>query len=126
MPKPVALQVCDISHWVSQLNMFKHLNALLQKPSRIVLLGGNGFIDRSFVSIFLKIATGQSSTFKEVARLVANQFKNKVDFCKSPRTNSISYRRYDITNLLKAFPTFSLTMIEDGIKSYQHRSNLNG
>ena len=74
----------------------------------------------------LNIATGRSSTFKEVARLVANQFQNKIDICESPRANAISYRRYDITNLLKAFPTFSLTKIEDGIESYQYRSNLNG
>ena len=74
----------------------------------------------------LNIATGRSSTFKEVARLVANQFQNKVDICESPRANAISYRCYDITNLLKAFPTLSLTKIEDGIESYQHRSNLNG
>jgi len=74
----------------------------------------------------LNIATGRSTTFKEVARLVANQFQNKVDICESPRANAISYRRYDITNLLKAFPTFSLTKSEEGIESYQFGSNLNG
>jgi len=74
----------------------------------------------------LNIATGQSTSFKEVARLVANQFQNKVDICETPRANSITYRHYDNTNFLKAFPTFSLTKIEDGIESYQQGSNFSG
>ena len=51
MPKPVVLQVCNISRWVSQLNMLMHLNASPQKPSRMVLLGGNGFIGQNLASI---------------------------------------------------------------------------
>ena len=74
----------------------------------------------------LNIATGRSTSFKEVAELVTNQFQNKVNICESPRANSITYRHYDTTNLLKAFPTFSLTKIEEGIESYQHGSNFSG
>jgi UDP-glucose 4-epimerase len=74
----------------------------------------------------LNIATGRSTSFKEVAGLVANQFQKKVDICETPRANSITYRHYDTTNLLKAFPTFSLIKIEDGIKSYQYGSNISG
>ena len=71
----------------------------------------------------LNIATGRSTSFKDVARLVANQFQNKVDICESPRANSITYRHYDTINLLKAFPTFSFIKIEDGIETYQNRRN---
>ncbi len=66
----------------------------------------------------LNIATGRSTTFKEVALLVANQFQKKADIIESPRVNSITYRHYDITNLIKAFPKLVLTKIEDGIQSY--------
>jgi nucleoside-diphosphate-sugar epimerase len=74
----------------------------------------------------LNIATGRSTSFKEVAGLVANQFQHKVDICETPRANSITYRHYDTINLLKAFPTFSLIKIEDGLKTYQNRRNFSG
>lgn len=67
----------------------------------------------------LNVATGRSNTFNKVAQLVANQFEDKVCICESPRANPITYRHYDVTNLLKAFPVLSLIRIEDGIKSYQ-------
>lgn len=70
----------------------------------------------------LNIATGRSTSFKQIAGLVANQFQNKVDIYENPRANAITYRHYDTTNLLKAFPAFSLTKIEDGIETYQHGS----
>ena len=132
MPRLAVLQVCNISHWVSQINMLMHLNSLPKKPSRIVLLGGNGFIGQNLASILvestglLNIETGRSSSFKEVAQLLATQFQNKVDSCKILRANSITYRHYDNTNLLKAFPTFSLTKIEVGIESYQQGGNFIG
>jgi hypothetical protein len=74
----------------------------------------------------LNSATGRSTSFKDVAGLVANQFQKNVDICETPRANSITYRHYDTTNLLKTFPTFSLIKIEDGIKSYQYGSNISG
>jgi UDP-glucose 4-epimerase len=74
----------------------------------------------------LNIATGRSTSFKEVAELVTNQFQNKVNICESPRANSITHRHYDTINLLKAFPTFSLIKIEDGIETYQNRRNFSG
>lgn len=68
----------------------------------------------------LNVATGKSNSFKRVAKLVANQFSNKIEILENPRTTPIMHRHYDITNLLRAFPFQSFTSIEDGTASYQN------
>ena len=69
----------------------------------------------------LNLATGNSNSFKSVAKVVADQFSNKVEIKENPRTTPITHRHYDITNLLRAFPLLSFTNFEDGASSY--RSN---
>lgn len=63
----------------------------------------------------LNVATGVSKSFYEVAELVASQFKNNVEVIKTPRANPITYRHYDVTNLIKAFPDFRFVALEDGV-----------
>lgn len=67
----------------------------------------------------LNIATGKSSTFKEVATMVSAQFSTKIELVEHPRAVQITHRHFDITNLIKWNPTLSFINIEDGIKSYQ-------
>ena len=112
--------------------MVMHLNASPQKPSRIILLGGNGFIGQNLSSIlmestgFLNIATGQSSSFESEGQLVVKQFLNKMDTSSDPRTNQMIYRHCDHTNILTTFSSLVLTEIEQGVELYQYRGNLNG
>lgn len=63
----------------------------------------------------LNVATGVSKSFHEVAELVASRFKNNVKVIKIPRANPITYRHYDVTNLIKAFPDFRFVALEDGL-----------
>ena len=61
------------------------------------------------------IATGTSRSFYEIAGIVARQFPNPVDIATSPRANPVTHRHYDVTNLIKAFPDFRFTALDDGI-----------
>jgi len=67
----------------------------------------------------LNIATGKSHTFNMVAKLVADQFDEPIRIQKNKRSNLITHKHFDITNLLKAFPSLCLTDLEDGLKLYQ-------
>ncbi len=67
----------------------------------------------------LNVATGQSHTFKKVAELVADQFSNPIKIQKNLRSNPITHKHFDITNLHKSFPSLSLTRLEDGLKLFQ-------
>lgn len=64
----------------------------------------------------LNVATGISKSFYEVAEIVAKQFNNGIKIIKAPRINPITYRHYDLTNLIKAFPDFRFTRLEEGIR----------
>jgi UDP-glucose 4-epimerase len=68
----------------------------------------------------LNVATGRSSSFRSVAELVARQFAAPPEICGAPRANPIAHRHYDITNLVRAFPDFRFTALEDGI-AHCHR-----
>jgi hypothetical protein len=67
----------------------------------------------------LNIATGKSHSFNRVAELVADQFDEPIRIQKNERSNLITHKHFDITNLLKAFPSLCLTDLEDGLKLYQ-------
>ena len=68
------------------------------------------------VGIF-NIATGVSITFREVAELVSKQFDKSVEIITTNRVNPITHRHYDVTNLIKLFPDFCFTTLEEGLKS---------
>lgn len=63
----------------------------------------------------LNIATGTSTTFRDVALLVASQFGGAVKIIETPRANPITHRHYDVTGLIKAFPDFRFIPLAEGI-----------
>lgn len=63
----------------------------------------------------LNVATGVSTPFREVARLVAHQFDKPVEIIETPRANPVTHRHYDVTNSIKAFPDFRFIPLQDGI-----------
>lgn len=63
----------------------------------------------------LNLVTGRSTSFRRVAELVASQGAGKVEITCAPRASEIRHRHYDVTNLIKAFPGFRFTSLEDGL-----------
>jgi len=63
----------------------------------------------------LNIATGRSPSFREVAQIVAALEPNSGPIEGTPRQNPILHRHFDITEMLKSFPDFRYTNIEDGL-----------
>ena len=53
--------------------------------------------------------------YAELARKVAALFDKPVEIIGAARQTSITHRYFDITALRKAFPTFALTSLEDGL-----------
>lgn len=62
----------------------------------------------------LNVATGQSTDFGTVARMVAGHFGG-AEVCPTERNNPISHRSFDITACRKAFPGLLMTSLETGI-----------
>jgi nucleoside-diphosphate-sugar epimerase len=69
----------------------------------------------------LNVATGTSFTFKRVAELVADRFSEHIEIQQNPRSNPITHRHFNITNLLKAFPSLCLTRLDYGLKITQNK-----
>ncbi len=63
----------------------------------------------------LNVSTGVSKPFYEVAEMVARQFSNSIGIVTTSRTTPVVHRHYDVTNLIKAFPDFRFTALEDGL-----------
>lgn len=66
----------------------------------------------------LNAATGISTSFLDVARLVARQFSPAAEIRAVPRPNPrphLLHRFFDITGCLKAFPEFRYTPLDEGI-----------
>lgn len=63
----------------------------------------------------LNVATGQSFSYVDLAGLVAAQFDEKVEVELTERQNPITYRKFDVVALRKAFPDFAFTSIEVGL-----------
>ena len=63
----------------------------------------------------LNAATGRSISFFDLAHLVARQFDKQVEIICTPRANPVTYRAFDPTACLKAFPSFTFTPLEKGI-----------
>jgi nucleoside-diphosphate-sugar epimerase len=63
----------------------------------------------------LNVATGVSSSFRDIAEMVVALAKNPVPVRGTPRQNPITHRHFDITECLKAFPQFRYTPLRDGL-----------
>ena len=63
----------------------------------------------------LNVATGRSISYAEVARKVAALFDKPIEIAGTTRQTPITHRHFDVTALRKAFPTFVLTPLEDGL-----------
>jgi len=72
----------------------------------------------------LNVATGKAIPFSDVAQSIAGLIGPSIEVVGLPRTNPITHRHFDITAILKAFPSFSFTPFEVGIsevvKDSQH------
>jgi len=63
----------------------------------------------------LNIATGQSLSYLDLAEMVAGQFSENVEVKLTDRQNPITYRKFDVVELHKAFPKFAFTPVEKGL-----------
>tara|TARA_Y100000588_G_scaffold395323_2_gene523419 strand:- start:31808 stop:32695 length:888 start_codon:yes stop_codon:yes gene_type:complete len=70
----------------------------------------------------LNIATGVSNSFHDIADITAKEFGNRIEIITTPRTNPITHRHYDVTNLIKAFPDFRFIAPADGIARVHKKS----
>lgn len=65
----------------------------------------------------LNVATGRSTSFKDVARLVARQYPGEIPIVDTARTSPVTHRHYDATVLIKAFPAFQFIALETGVRA---------
>ena len=65
----------------------------------------------------LNLATGRSHTFSQVAALAADAVPHPVAIRSFPRRTPITHRHFDISELIRAFPTFRFTDLAEGIRS---------
>ena len=63
----------------------------------------------------LNVATGRSISYADLAKKVAALFDKPVEITGAARQTPITHRHFDVTALRKAFPTFVLTPLEDGL-----------
>jgi len=67
----------------------------------------------------LNVATGNVTTFREVAEIVAGYFDPRPAIKTIPRKDPMphgGYRPFDISSCRKAFPEFRYTSLEEGLK----------
>lgn len=63
----------------------------------------------------LNVATGISTSFFDVARAVAGLCGDAVAIQTSPRQSPVTHRHFDVTALWRAFPTFRVTSLREGL-----------
>jgi UDP-glucose 4-epimerase len=78
-------------------------------------LAGLGLLHRS--EGVLNVATGDSTSFGDVARLVAAAVGG-VEVVVTPRQNPITHRHFDITETIRAFPAFAYTPLGEALDEY--------
>lgn len=71
-------------------------------------------LDRRSAGV-LNVATGVSTSFREVAEAVIEAVGADVPIEGSPRANPIVHRSFDLTASLSAFPRFAWTSLGDGL-----------
>jgi UDP-glucose 4-epimerase len=64
----------------------------------------------------LNIATGASTSFRDVAEMVVKLSGKSAEIRGTPRQNPITHRHFDITECLKAFPQFRYTPLREGLE----------
>jgi nucleoside-diphosphate-sugar epimerase len=63
----------------------------------------------------LNIATGQSTSFRNVAEAAVALAGGKSEVRGTPRQNPVTHRHFDITDSLKAFPQFHYVPLREGL-----------
>ena len=63
----------------------------------------------------LNLVSGRSVSFADLARLVARQFPSPIEIVSTPRQTPVIHRKFDATNVHRAFPAFRLTPLEQGL-----------
>jgi UDP-glucose 4-epimerase len=64
----------------------------------------------------LNLATGQSISYKELAKKTAALFDIPIEILSTPRNNPITYRHFDVSAIYKSFPFFAFTPLDVGLK----------
>jgi UDP-glucose 4-epimerase len=73
----------------------------------------------------LNLATGRSVSYRELADKVAALFDTPVEVIGTPRQNPVTHRHFDVTALLRAFPGFAFTPLDEGLAKV-HREMMAG
>lgn len=63
----------------------------------------------------MNLATGKALSFMDVAQAVAEVSGKPVAIDCSPRQSPVTHRHFDITELVKRFPSFRFTSFKQGI-----------
>jgi nucleoside-diphosphate-sugar epimerase len=71
----------------------------------------------------MNIASGETVSFFDVARMVADVAGRPIEIETSPRQSPITHRRFDITRLIRLIPSFRFTALRDGIAEMMKSTN---
>lgn len=63
----------------------------------------------------LNVATGASSSFRDVAEMVVGHFDKPAPIAATPRQMPVTHRHFDITERIRAFPGLALTPLAEGL-----------
>ena len=74
---------------------------------------GLGLLHRS--EGVVNVATGTAASFMEVARTIADLSQDRIEIDCLPRQMPVTHKHFDITELIKAFPSFQFTSVPDGV-----------
>jgi UDP-glucose 4-epimerase len=107
------------------------LRRMADKEGRIVLFGeGEEMRDHVFVDDVaaltlavlrhrsagtLNVASGRAISYADLARKVAALFDRPIAIVATPRQTPITHRHFDVTALHRAFPSFRLTTLDEGL-----------
>lgn len=67
------------------------------------------------------LATGQSTSFYDVAKKVSEQFNDDIGITQLPQSMPVQHRHFDVTSIFKSFPKFRFTSLDDGIKKTHNK-----
>ncbi|MFD1625122.1 NAD-dependent epimerase/dehydratase family protein [Azospirillum griseum] len=73
----------------------------------------------------LNLATGRSVSYRDLADKVAALFDTPVEVVGTSRQNPVTHRHFDVTALLRAFPGFAFTPLDEGLAK-AHREMMAG